>query len=268
MYKLIGLDLDGTLLNSRKEISPETIAVLNEAKSRGIKIVLASGRPPEGMYPYLKQLGLCTENDYVVCYNGSVVKNVASGKIIHQQVVSASDVKQIATLAEKLNVNTHAFSQTLGLITPKATTYTQLEATINGIDIHETDFSLLEDDHPMIKAMMVDEPENLAKAIAGLPETLYQQFTIVQSAPHFLEFLNPLSNKGLGIEMVARHFNIQPAQIICFGDAENDHHMIEFAGMGVAMGNAMPQTKAIADYITTTNDDHGVAKGIEKLVLS
>ncbi|SHO59041.1 Cof-type HAD-IIB family hydrolase [Vibrio quintilis] len=266
MYKLIGLDLDGTLLNSKKQISPETIAVLHEAKSRGIKIVLASGRPLEGMVPYLEQLALCSEDDFVVCYNGSIVKNVATGKTIHQQVVTASDVKQIAALAEDLNVNTHAFSQELGLITPKETTYTQLEATINGIEVHETDFTSLEENHPMIKAMMVDEPGKLAQAISRLPDHLYEQFTIVQSAPHFLEFLNPLSNKGLGIKMVAQHFNIPAEQVICFGDAENDHHMIEFAGMGVAMGNAMPQTKAIADYITTTNDNHGVAEGIEKLV--
>jgi Cof subfamily protein (haloacid dehalogenase superfamily) len=267
MYKLIGLDIDGTLLNSQKQISCRTHSVIQAAKNRGIHIVLSSGRPIEGMRPYLKQLGLETENNYAVHYNGSFVENVRTGKIIYQQVINATDVKTIARTAQELGVNTHAFSQKLGLITPKSTTYTQLEAQLNGIDVHEMDFESIADDHPMVKAMMVDEPDKLLQAYQNLPSSLTEHFTIVRSAPHFLEFLNPKSNKGRGIEAVAKQLGIEAKEVMCIGDAENDHHMIEFAGLGIAMGNAMPQTKAIADYITSSNNEDGVAEAIEKFVL-
>ncbi|WP_077336714.1 sugar-phosphatase [Vibrio ruber] len=267
MYKLIGLDMDGTLLNSQKQISPRTQAAIQAAKDRGVRIVLSSGRPIEGMRAYLEQLGLNREHDYVVHYNGSFVENVLTGEIIRQQVVSADDVKTIGRTARELNVNTHAFSQKLGLITPKSTKYTRLEAEINGIDIHEIDFETLADDHPMIKAMIVDEPEKLAQAYQNLPAAIIERFTIVQSAPYFLEFLNPQSNKGFGIQAVAERLGIPAALVMCIGDAENDHHMLEYAGLGIAMGNAMPQTKAIADDITASNDEDGVAQAIEKYVL-
>ncbi|KUI99174.1 sugar-phosphatase [Vibrio sp. MEBiC08052] len=268
MYKLIGLDMDGTLLNSQKQISARTQAAIQAAKDKGVQIVLSSGRPIEGLRAYLDLLGLNREHDYVVHYNGSFVENVLTGEIIRQQVVSAADVKTIGRTARALNVNTHAFSQRLGLITPKSTEYTRLEAQINGIEIHEIDFETLDDDHPMIKAMIVDEPEKLAQAYRNLPAAVVEQFTIVQSAPYFLEFLNPQSNKGLGIQAVAERLGIPAELVMCIGDAENDHHMLEYAGLGIAMENAMPQTKAIADYITASNDEDGVARAIEKFVLA
>ena len=78
----------------------------------------------------------------------------------------------------------------------------------------------------------------------------------MQSAPFFLEFLNPSSNKGIGVSAIAEYLGIEAEEVICMGDAENDHHMLEYAGLG------------IANYIAESNDDHGVAKSIEKFVLS
>ena len=89
-----------------------------------------------------------------------------------------------------------------------------------------------------------------------------------RSAPFFLEFLNKNSNKGAGVRMVAEYLGLTADQVICMGDAGNDHHMIEYAGLGIAMGNAMEETKALADYVTDTNDNHGVAAAIEKFILN
>ncbi|MDF4887090.1 HAD hydrolase family protein, partial [Vibrio parahaemolyticus] len=126
----------------------------------------------------------------------------------------------------------------------------------------------LEDDHPIIKAMMVAEPSKLTDVIAALPAEMREAFTVVQSAPFFLEFLNPASNKGIGVAAIAEYLGIKPEEVICMGDAENDHHMLKYAGLGIAMANAMEETKQIADYITASNDEHGVAKAIEKFVLN
>jgi Cof subfamily protein (haloacid dehalogenase superfamily) len=129
-------------------------------------------------------------------------------------------------------------------------------------------FDALEDDHGIIKAMMVAEPSKLTEVIAALPAELKEEFTVVQSAPFFLEFLNPSSNKGIGVSAIAEYLGIKAEEVICMGDAENDHHMLEYAGLGIAMANAMEETKRIANYIAESNDDHGVAKSIEKFVLN
>ncbi|TKF73242.1 HAD family phosphatase [Vibrio sp. F13] len=268
MYKLIALDMDGTLLNSEKVISQENKDAIAKARAAGVKVVLASGRPLEGMQSKLDELSIDGEDDFVLFYNGSMVQNVSTKEIIHSEISNGKAAKEIAALAEQLGGYVHAFSKIHGLITPENNEYTGIEARINGLDITEFDFSQLEDDHEIIKTMIVAEPSKLTEIIGKLPQELKTQFTIVQSAPFFLEFLNPNSNKGVGIEAIAKHLGIKAEEVICMGDAENDHHMLEYAGLGIAMENAMEETKKLADHITASNDDHGVAVAIEKFIFN
>lgn len=267
MYKLVALDMDGTLLSSDKQISDRNKEAIRLAQEKGAKVVLASGRPLEGMLPQLHELGLTTDSDFVICYNGSLVKRVSDGETVRQQILCGKDAKQLAKLGAELDVFIHAFSPKHGLITPQNNPYTEHEAEINGVEIHEFDFESLSDDEEIIKAMLVAEPAKLTAAIEALPEAIYEQYTVVQSAPFFLEFLNKDSNKGVGVQSVAELLDVTRDQIICMGDAENDHHMIKYAGLGVAMENATDDTKAIADHITVSNDDSGVAAVIEQFIL-
>lgn len=267
MYKIIALDMDGTLLNSQKQMSARTKAAIHKARQQGIKVVLASGRPIEGMRQQLAELEINGKDDYVLYYNGSLVENLGTGEIVHQCITDGKAAKKIARIAKQLNVNVHAFSQIHGLITPKNSQYTEVEATINGIGITEMNFETLEDDHPIIKTMIIDEPSALDKAISALPPELFEEFTIVKSAPYFLEFLNPASNKGAGLAAVAKLLNVPAEQIISMGDAGNDIHMLQYAGLGIAMENAMDETKAVANAITASNDQDGVAIAIEKYAL-
>lgn len=268
MYKLIALDMDGTLLTSDKTISSRTKDAIAAARKQGVKVVLASGRPLDGMKGALRELGLTEQGEFVVYFNGSVVQEIGSGKVIHQATIDGRQAKQVAKLAESLGLDCHAFSVEHGLITPKQNEYTDIESTINGVPVTEMAFDTLTDDHPIIKAMIVGEPTKLTRAIEQIPAHLHNEFTIVQSAPFFLEFLNLDSNKGVGVSAIAEFLGINQSKVICVGDAENDHHMIQYAGLGVAMSNAMPQTKQIADYITTSNNEDGVAKVIEEFVLN
>lgn len=268
MYKLIALDMDGTLLNSDKAISEENKQAIAKAREAGVTVVLASGRPLEGMQGKLDELNIHSDKDFVLFYNGSMVKNVGTNEIIHQQIIDGKAAKLVARKAKELGAYVHAFSQVHGLITNEKNPYTDIEANINGLNVREINFESLEDDHPIIKAMMVAEPSKLTEVIAALPSEMREEFTVVQSAPFFLEFLNPASNKGIGVAAIAEYLGIQPEEVICMGDAENDHHMLKYAGLGIAMANAMEETKQIADYITASNDEHGVAKAIEKFVLN
>ncbi|MDN3610102.1 Cof-type HAD-IIB family hydrolase [Vibrio ostreicida] len=267
MYKLIALDMDGTLLTSDRSISQRTKTAIRKAREQGVKIVLASGRPPEGMRQKLTELDIEGNDEYIVTYNGSLATSVGSGVIIHQAYIDGKRAKKVAAFAKEIGLYCHAFSTEYGLITPKNNPYTRLESDVNQISVSEFDFSSLEDNHPIIKAMIVGEPEKIKHLTQAIPHSLKALFTIVQSAPFFLEFLSLESNKGLGVKAIADSLNIHASEVISIGDAENDHHMIEYAGLGVAMENAMENTKAIADCITSSNDEHGVAKIIEAHVL-
>lgn len=268
MYKLIALDMDGTLLNSDKQISARNKQAIAAAKAKGVQVVLVSGRPVEGMMDYVKQLDMMNEGDFVLSYNASVVQKTVDLEVVQSRILKGSDAKNLASIANDLGVHVHAFTQRHGLITPKHNYYTTHEATVNGLEVNELDFSELEDDEAVMKVMMIDEPDLLSNAIANMPSIATEQYTMVQSAPFFLEFLNPSSNKGAGVGMLATHLGIDASEVIGMGDAGNDKHLIEYAGMGVAMGNATDDIKAIASHITASNDEDGVAIAIEKFVLA
>ena len=268
MYKLIALDMDGTLLNSQGAISPRNKQAILAAIAQGTRVVLASGRPLEGMNWALEELGMTGKDDYVACYNGSLVYQVADKQLLRSQTVTGADAKKLADLANKLGVHVHAFSVKAGLITPKHNYYTDHEAKINGLSITEVDFSTLSDDEAMLKVMMIDEPEKLSAAIAQLPASLYKQYNILQSAPFFLEFLHTNSHKGIGVEAIVQQFGINADEVICMGDAGNDKQMLEYAGLGVAMDNASDDIKAIANHITASHNDDGGALVIEAFILN
>ena len=116
--------------------------------------------------------------------------------------------------------------------------------------------------------MIVDEPEKLEEIMQNIPQEFHDKYTIVKSAPFFLEFLNKKANKGNALKSLCENINLPIEQSIAVGDEENDQHMIKYAGLGVAMGNARQSIKEISDYITDTNDNHGVAKVIDKFILN
>ncbi|GAB6167831.1 sugar-phosphatase [Clostridium carnis] len=268
MYKLVAIDMDGTLLREDKSVSERTKKAIQAAKDKGVTVVLATGRPIEGVLRYLEELNMLGEEDYVLSYNGSLVQKTKTKEIVSKVTLKGSDLHYLKDLSDKLGVNIHAFWEKKGLITPKNSKYTKVEAEINNIKVTEIDFSTISNDENMIKIMMIDEPEVLGPAIEKLPKEVYDKYTVVKSTPYFLEFLNSSANKGTGVELLAKHLGIKREEIITFGDAGNDIHMIEYAGLGVAMENAFDEVKEIADYITDSNENDGVATAIEKFILN
>lgn len=266
MYKLIALDMDGTLLREDKTISEATKKAIQQAKKKGVKVVLASGRPLEGIERYLEELDLLSEDDFVVSFNGAVVQKTKTKEIISHITLKGEDLKSLYELSKELGANIHAFSKE-GCITPELTKYSILEGTINGIDVKVVDYNTIDNNEEIIKIMMVEEPEVLEKVISQLPKEVHEKYTVVRSAPYFLEFLNKKANKGAGVEALAQQLQIDPKDVICMGDAGNDEHMIRYAGLGVAMENAFEEIKAIADFVTKSNDEDGVAYVINKFIL-
>lgn len=266
MYKLIALDMDGTLLKDDKTISKANFDAIQTAKAKGIKVILATGRPIKGIQKYLEELNLTNEGDYAVAFNGAVVQGTKHGNVIVEDLMSLDDLKYLYDISKKLQVNIHALTPE-DVITPKVSKYSIREATMNNIPLKETDFSTLDRNTLIVKIMFIDEKEILDRVARNLPEEVYEKFTVVRSEPFFLEFLNKTANKGTGVHLLAKSLGIKQEEVICVGDAGNDIHMVEYAGLGVAMENAFPELKNVADYVTKSNEEDGVAHVINKFIL-
>ena len=267
MYKLIALDMDGTLLTSEKKISENTKKALKEAEAKGVKVVLASGRPLSGITKFLEELDLLKSEDHTLSFNGGIVINNKTQNIITSTLLKGSDLKDIYKIANELDVNIHAFSVREGLITPKMSQYTQHECDINGIEATIKDFNEIEDEEDIVKVMMIDPQEKLDEAIKKLPKYLYDKYSVFKSAPFFLEFTNKEVDKGKGLKKLGEYLGIKQEEIIACGDAGNDLSMIKYAGLGVAMKNATDDVKEAADYITLSNDEDGIVHVVNKFIL-
>lgn len=260
--------MDGTLLNSQKEIPPRVRNAIVAAQQQGVQVVLASGRALGGMAATIDELGLNTDEQYVLTHNASLIMKYGCKTVLRSKILNGKDMIDLCELANKSGVYIHAYSSKQGLITPKHNKYSDEEATTNNIAVKEIDFKSLDPDEEILKVMFIDDSERLTAAIKQLPVSLYKKYTIAQSTPNFLEFMHKDSGKGMGVAALATHLGLESNQVVCVGDAGNDLDMIKFAGLGVAMGNATDEIKAIANYTTASNDDDGVAHVFEKFVLT
>ncbi len=269
VYKIIAIDMDGTLLNDHHEVTEEVRNALHKAKEQGVKIVLCSGRPIGGMRRYLKDLKLDEEEDYVIAYNGALVQNTHTNEIVSELSLGYEDLKLVHELSVELSTSMHFFDAD-NLYTPNhnISKYTVYESYINQIPLHYRQVKEIPANILLPKIMFIDEPDRLSKVIAQIPASLKEQYMMVQSTPFFLEILHPKVSKGNAVKQLAEKLGIRQQEVMCIGDNGNDLSMIEYAGCGVAMGNAIPEVKKSANFQTLSNNENGVAHAIQELVLT
>lgn len=266
MIRLCTIDLDGTLFDKQKNISEENIKAIKKAKENGCKIVIASGRPLEGVLPVLKKLGLTTDEDYAICYNGAKILKAKSKAIISSTTITGKDVKMLYRESIRLGTYIHAFQSDETLITTMHNPYTDVEVKINHITDNIVDFEKIGDTDTFIKCMLVGPDERITSAIERLNPELKKKFCVVRSSNIFLEFLNKSTNKGSALETLAKFLNLSMEETMAIGDAGNDLDMIRKAGTGVAMANSFPEVLEVADYITGSNEASGVAEALNLYV--
>ncbi|MHC1684136.1 MAG: sugar-phosphatase [Clostridiaceae bacterium] len=268
MYKLIALDVDGTLLKEDKSISPAVKEAISKASAKGVKVVITTGRPVKGITKILDELDLRAEGDYAIGYNGGVIQKTHNEEVSSQILMPEGSFELLYRLSFDLNVHIHLLTSK-EVITPNKdiSHYTVLEAFMNQIQLLYKAPEEMVNIKDVNKIMLIDHPEVLDEAIKQLPDWVYEKFNLVKSAPYFLEILPKEVSKAVGVKMLADSLGIKQEEIIAVGDADNDLDMIEFAGLGVAMGNAFENVKAIANYISKTNEEDGVAHVINKFIL-
>ncbi|MEW4354239.1 sugar-phosphatase [Streptococcus pneumoniae] len=266
--QLVAVDIDGTLLTSQKEITPEVFDAIQDAKAAGVKVVIATGRPIAGVKQLLSDLHLNEEGNFVVTFNGGLVQDTVTGQEFVKETMSYDDYLDIEVLSRKLGVHMHAITKD-GIFTANRNIgkYTVYESSLVNMPIFYRTPEEMKDKE-IVKMMYIDEPEILDAAIAQLPAELYERYNLVKSAPFYLEILPKATSKGAAIMHLAEKLGFTKEQVMAIGDEENDRSMLEAVGNPVVMENGNPEIKKIAKYITKSNDESGVAYAIRKWVLA
>lgn len=266
--QLVAVDIDGTLLTSDRQITPAVFEAVQAAKAAGVKIVITTGRPIPGVAPLLEALQLNEPGDLVITFNGALIQDAATGEVLVEDTLSYEDYLDIEWLSRKLGVHMHAITRE-GIYTANRNIgrYTVHESNLVNMPIfYRTPEEMA--DKQIVKTMLIDEPDVLDAAIQQLPAEFYDRFTIVKSAPFYLEILSKTANKGLAVKHLADRLGLTLAETMAIGDEENDRAMLEVVGTPVVMENGKPELKAIAKYITKSNEDSGVAHAINTWVLT
>jgi len=265
-YKLIAMDLDGTLLNDQKVITEKTKAALMAAQERGIRLALASARPSPGLFKERDALRLQEYEGVLMSYNGGRIVDAETGRVLFETSMDMEETKQVLRRLEKLPVTPILDDGALFYVTSKDGYKVDYECRNNNMVCTEVpnlaDFL----DFAPIKILMSVQPEELEAVQAQIAVFLPPSLTVVQTAAFYLEVIPRVINKGQGIRDICGVLGIDPAEVISFGDAANDIPMLQAAGMGVAMGNAQEAVKAAADLITGSNNEDGIAAALEKLL--
>lgn len=267
-YKLIVLDLDGTLTNSKKEITLRNKETLLRAQQKGIRLVLASGRPTYGIVPLANELRMNEFGGFILSYNGGEIINWETEELIYDNVLP-NDVVPIlyeCARSHKLSILTYDGAE---IVTENSQDpYVQKEAFLNKMAVRETNDFLTDITLPVAKCLIVGDPQELIQVESELCIRLQGRINVFRSEPYFLELVPQGIDKAQSLAVLLKELDVAREEMIAIGDGYNDLSMIKFAGMGIAMGNAQEPVKKAARYITLTNEEDGVALAVEKFVLN
>jgi len=266
-YEMIVLDLDDTLLRDDLTISPRTKASLIEAQARGVRVVLASGRPTGAIWRYARELELERHGGWIISFNGAVVIDCRTGEAIFEQALAREIIHEIHdhATAHDASILTYLDDR---IVTPEANEWVRVEQTLTGMDVVEVEDFKEAVHREAIKVIVVEEPSRLREIADRIRPKVEDRMSMVISKPFFLEFTDKGIDKKSSLSLLLERVGLGREQVMAVGDSYNDMGMIELAGLGVCMGNGRDEVKAIADHVTADNMDDGVALAVERFVLT
>lgn len=267
-YKLLVLDLDGTLTNTRKEVTEHTRATLIKAQEQGLKIVLASGRPTYGIAPLANLLQLDRFEGYVLSYNGGEIIDWKTGELLYKNLLDPKVLPYLYQCACDNDFAIVTYDGEYVLTERPDDEYVLKEALLNVMKIKKVENFLKAVQHPIAKCLIVGEPTRLATLEKTMHEHLHDRMGVFRSEPYFLELVPKGIDKAQSLAVLLKEIGMTKEEMIAIGDGFNDLSMIKYAGLGVAMSNAQPIVKENADFITLSNEEDGVAHVVEKFVFA
>ena len=262
-YKLIAVDMDGTLLNDASEITKRTLHAIEEARKKGVLFSVSTGRPIQGIKKFNNLLKLKCP---VIAYNGAMLADPNTDEVIFEKSLENKEAKKILEFGKIKNTAMCIWSNHK-LYVNVLNERTQAYKSLHGVEpILTYDMEKLLE-NKITKILWYDKIENISKWQEELLKEDFSKTMLCTSKPYFLEFFNSKVSKALTLERLAKLYNIKREEIIAVGDGYNDLSMIEYAGLGAAMENADERVKKRADYIAASNENDGVSEVIEKFVL-
>lgn len=263
-YKLMAVDMDGTLLTSEKTISPKTVEAVEKAYDAGKYVTISTGRPIQGLSKYED---IIKPDVPVITYNGAMIIKLHSQEVLFHQCVDSASAKEVIEKGNEIGTTVIVWSDNklyANKINDRVNSY-KLLSGLEPILIEDIDKLVKQG---VTKMLWLDEAEKHFEYQKMLDETLVnRRIVYCTSQPTFLEFMGEGVSKAVALEKLGQMLGILREESIAVGDGFNDLEMIEYAGLGIAMENAPEAVKEKADYITDGNDNDGVAKAIEKFML-
>lgn len=268
-YKLLVLDVDGTLVNDAKEISKRTQTALIKAQQTGVRIVLASGRPTYGLLPMAKTLELGNYGGFILSYNGCQIIDARNGEILFERRINPEMLPYIEKKARKNNFALLTYHDDTLITNMPSNRHVQDEARLNNLKIiEETEFSTAIDFAPCKCMLVSDDEEALIGLEAHWKKRLDGVLEVFRSESFFLEVLPCRVDKANTLGVLMEHVGVTRDEVMAIGDGTADVAMIQLAGMGIAMGHSPASVKICADYVTDTKENDGAAQAVEKMILA
>lgn len=265
-YRLIALDLDGTLYNDRKEITPATLNALRDAQDSGIRLMISSARPVPGLYRSRDALDMERHDGILMAYNGGRILTARDNQTLFADEIPLETARDMLKKLEDMPVTPILDDGRIFYVTDPAAYKVEYECKNNDMTCERVP-NLAEFIHfAPAKILMSVQPEQIAEVQREIARMLPEGLTVVQTAAFYLEIIPKTVGKGAALLKVCEKLHIDPAQTIAFGDSENDISILRAAGQGVAMGNAAGNVKAAANFITLSNNEDGIAKALERLL--
>lgn len=265
-YGMIVLDLDDTLLRDDLTISPRTRSALIEAQNRGVRVVLASGRPTGAIWRYARELELDLHDGWIISFNGAVVVDCRTGAPLFEQSLSRDLIHEIHDHATAHDAGILSYVDDR-IVTPASNEWVEVERSLTGMDVLEVPDFKVAMDRDAIKVIVVDEPTRLRATADKIRPLVQDRMNMVISKPFFLEFTDRGIDKKHSLGLLLRELGLDRDTVMAVGDSYNDMGMLELAGFGVCMANGRDEVKSIADHVTASNMDDGVALAVETFVL-
>lgn len=264
-YRLIAMDLDDTLLTDELTVSEPTLQAMKEATARGVHLTIATGRMFDSAQKIARQVGL---NVPIITYQGALIKNLMDEEVLYERSISVDVATQVYDYCLKHGLHIQSYIDDK-LYTPEDNDKIRGYAKQSSIPYTiEPNFTRIIHHDKQTKLIIIDDPAKLDAILPELKAFFGNRAYITKSKPNYLEFMHPEGTKGHALRFLAAHYGIPMEETIAMGDAMNDHEMVEAAGLGVAMANAVPALKEIADFITLSNNDNGVKHVIDKFILN
>ncbi len=265
MKKVLILDIDGTLTNSEKQITPKTLEALLRIQEEGHTIILASGRPAHGVKWVSDILKLEQYGGYVLCFNGARITNVKTKEVVHQQCFPKECIAPLYEFAKKNDMGLVTYEEDHVITGTRIDDYMEFEARLNYMKLRQVDDFVSYVDFDVNKCLFT-APVDKAPALEEELVALYGEvLSIYRSEPFFIEAMPPGVDKAASLDRLFKIIGVDRKNTIACGDGFNDISMIRYAEVGVAMANAQDVVKEAADVITSkTNDEDGLLEIIDR----